>query len=81
MTLVRKAVVSVEKDRAMFFLKQLTKVEAWLMGNLPYILFCSKAETNDYVLLLFWDINQDDSACEVQKNVEIMKQEILWDGF
>ena len=81
MTLVRKAVVSVKKDRAMFFPEQLTKVVALLMENLPYILFRPKEETKDHVLLLFSVTNQDNSACEAQINVVIIKQELLSGGF
>ena len=51
------------------------------MGNHPYILCRPEAETKDYVLLLSWAASLDDSACEVQKSVEAIKQEILADGF
>ena len=52
-----------------------------MMGNLPYILFLPKAETKEYVVLLFLFINMDDAACEVQKNIEIIKQEFAVDQF
>ena len=57
-TLVIKARVNVEKDRVMFFSEQLTKVVALLMGNLPYILFQPKAETNNFERLFFWATKQ-----------------------
>ena len=67
--LLRKAVVSVKKDKKLFSPEQLTKVVALLMGSLPYILFRPKSETKDYVLLLFWATSQDDSNCALQKSV------------
>ena len=80
-TLLRKAVVSVKKDKKLFSPEQLTKVVALLMGSLPYILFRPKSETKDYVLLLFWATSQDDSNCMLQKSIQNIKQEILSDGF
>ena len=38
-TLLRKVVVSVKKNKKLFSPEQLTKVMALLMGSLPYILF------------------------------------------
>ena len=66
-TLLRKAVVSVKKDKKLFSPEQLTKVMTLLMGNLSYILFRPKSETKDYVLLLFWATSQDDSNYAPQK--------------
>ena len=80
-TLLRKAVVSVKKDKKLFSPEQLTKVVALLMGSLPYILFRPKSETKDYVLLLIWATSQDDSNCALQKSIQNIKQEILFDGF
>ena len=80
-TLLRKAVVSVKKDKKLFSPEQLTKVVTLLMGSLPYILFRPKSETKDYVLLLFWATSQDDSNCTLQKSVQNIKQEIMSDGF
>ena len=79
--LLRKAVISVKKDKMLFFPEQLTKVVTLLMGSLPYILFRPKSETKDYVLLLFWATSQDDSNRALQKSVQNIKQEILSDGF
>ena len=73
--------VSVKKDKMQFSPEQLTKVVILLMGNLPYILFWPKSETKDYVLLLFWATSQHESNCMLQKSIEIIKQEILSDGF
>ena len=80
-TLLRKAVVSVKKDKKLFFPEQLMEVVTLLMGSLPYILFRLKSETKDYVLLLFWATSQGDSNCALQKSVQNKKQEILSDGF
>ena len=80
-TLLRKAVVSVKKDKKLFSPEQLTNVVTLLMGSLPYILFRPKSETKDYVLLLFWATSQNDSYCALQKSVQNIKQEILSDGF
>ena len=79
--LSRKVVVSVKKDKKLFSPKQLTKVVILLMGSLPYILFRPKSETKDNALLLFRATSQDDSNCALQKSVQIIKQEILSDGF
>ena len=80
-TLLRKAMVSVKKDKKLFSPEQLTKVVALLMGSLPYILFRPKSETKDYVLLLFWATSQDDSNFALQKSIQNIKQKILSDGF
>ena len=69
-TLLRKAAVSVKKDKKLFSPEQLTNVVTLLMGSLPCILFRPKSETKDYVLLLFWATNQDDSDCALQKSVQ-----------
>ena len=60
----------------MFSMNQLVQVVDVIMGNLPYILFCPESEAKEYVVLLFWSTNMDDAACEVQKNIKIIKQEI-----
>ena len=65
----------------MFSMDQLVQVVHVIMGNLPYILFCPKSETNEYVVLLLWSTNMDDAACEVQKNIEMIKREIAVDQF
>ena len=78
-SLLRKAIVSVKRGKVMFSMNQLVQVVDVMMGNLPYILFRPKSETKEYVVLLFWFINKDDAACEVQKNIEIINQEIAVD--
>ena len=65
----------------MFSMDQLVQVVDVIMGNLPYILFRPKSETKEYVVLLFWSTNMDDAACEVQKNMEIIKREVAVDQF
>ena len=75
-TLLRKAIVSVKNGKVMFCIDQLSKVVNLLMGNLPHILFRPKSDTKEYVILLFWSANMDDSECEIQKKFEIIKQEI-----
>ena len=65
----------------MFSMDQLVQVVDVMMENLPYILFRPKSETKEYVVLLFWSTNMDDAACEVQKKMEIIKQEIAVDQF
>ena len=76
-SLLRKAIVSIKGGKVMFSMNQLVQVVDMLMGNLPHILFLSKSETKEYFVLLFWSTNIDDVACEVQKNIEIIKQEIV----
>ena len=80
-TLLRKAVVSVNKDKKLFSPEQLTKVVTLLMGSLPRIVFRPKSETKDYVLLLFWVTSQNDSNCVLQKSIQDIKHEILSDEF
>ena len=65
----------------MFSMDQLVQVVDVIMKNLPYILFRPKSETKEYVVLLFWSTNMDDAACELQKNMEIVKREIAVDQF
>ena len=77
-TLLRKALVSVRKDKKLFSPEQLTKVVTLLMSDLHYIL--CRPETKDYVLLLFWATSHDDSNCVLQKSVQNIK-EILPDRF
>ena len=80
-SLLRKAIISVKRGNVMFSMDQLVQVVDVMMENLPYILFCPKSETKEYVVLLFWSTNMDDAACEVQKKMEIIKQEIAVDQF
>ena len=80
-TLLRKAIISVKNGKVMFCIEQLSKVVNLLMGNLPHILFRPKSDTKEYVILLFWSTNMDDSECEIQKKFEIIKQEIAVDHF
>ena len=80
-TSLRKAVVSVKRGKFMFSTDKLAKVVQVLMKNFPYILFRPKSEVKKYVILLFWSTDTDDSACQVQKRFEIVKQEIAVDLF
>ena len=80
-TLLRKAIISVKNGKVMFCIEQLSKVFNLLMGNLPHILFRPKSDTKEYVILLFWSTNMDDSECEIQKKFNIIKQEIAVDHF
>ena len=80
-SLLRKAIISVKRGKVMFSMDQLVQVVDVMMENLPYILFRPKSETKEYVVLLFWSTNMDDAACEVQKKMEIIKQEIAVDQF
>ena len=74
-TMLRKGVLSVKNGKMMFSYDQLTKVAAMIMGKFPYFLF------RDLVILLFWATNSEDIDCEIQKNLEVMKQEVAGDGF
>ena len=80
-TLLRKAIISVKNGKVMFCIVQLSKIVNLLMGNLPHILFGPKSDTKEYIILLFWSTNMDDSECEIQKKFEIIKQEIAIDHF
>ena len=80
-TLWRKAIISVKHGKIMFCIDQLSQVVNLLMGNLTHILFRSESDTKEYVILLFWSTNLDDSEREIQKNFEIIKQEIAVDHF
>ena len=80
-TLLRKAVISVKNGKVMFCIDQLSKAVNFLMGNLPHILFRPKSDTKEYVILLFWSTNMEDSECEIQKKFKIIKQEIAVDSF
>ena len=48
-TLFRKAVVSVKKEKVMLSLDQLTKIVSLPMRDLPYILFRPETEIKDHV--------------------------------
>ena len=61
-SLLRKEIVSVKRCKVMFSINQLVQVVDVMMGNLPYILFCPKSETKEYVVLLFWSTNMDDAS-------------------
>ena len=69
-TSLKKAVVSVKRGKFMFSTDQLAKVVQVLMENFPYILFRPKSDVKEYVILLFWSTDTDDSACQVQKRFE-----------
>ena len=79
--LLRKEIITTKIGKVMFLMDQLVQVAAVLMRNLFYILFCPKLEMKEYVVLLFWSTNMDDSACEVQKNIKIIKQDIAVNQF
>ena len=80
-SLLRKAIVSVKRGKEMFSTGQVSKVVALLMKKAPYILFRPTSATKDYVVLLFWATSIDDSACEIQRNAEVIKKEIAVDNF
>ena len=80
-TLLRKAVVSVKKGKFMFSPEQLSRVVQMIMEKKPYLLFRPKSDTKDYVILVFWSTSFDDSACSIQQNAEVIKQEVLADGY
>ena len=80
-TLLRKAVVSVKKGKFMFSTEQLSRVVQMIMENKPYLLFRPKSDTKDYVVLVFWSTNFDDTLCNIQENAEVIKQEVLADGY
>ena len=65
----------------MFSIHQLVQLVAVLMENLPYILFRPKSETKEYVVLLFWSTNMDNSACKVQKKAQTLKAEVFINKF
>ena len=69
-SLLRKAIISVKIGKVMYSIDQLVQVVTVLMENLPYILFRSESETKEYVVLLFWSANMDNSACKVQKKAQ-----------
>ena len=48
---------------------------------MPCLLFRPKSDTKDYVILVFWSTSFDDSACSIQQNAEVIKQEVLADGY
>ena len=80
-TLLRKAVVSVRKGKFMFSTEQLSRVVQMVMETKPYLLFRPKSNTKDYVILVFWATNFDDTCCNIQENAEAIKKEVLADGF
>ena len=80
-TLLRKAVVSVKKGKFMFSTEQLSRVVQMIMENKPYLLFRPKSDTKDYIILVFWSTNFDDALCSIQENTEVIKQEVLADGY
>ena len=80
-TSLKKAVGSVTQGKFMFSTDQLAKVVEVLMENFSYIFFRPKSDIKEYVILLFWSTDTNDSACQVQKKFEIVKQEIAVDLF
>ena len=55
------------------------KINNYLRGNLPPILFRPKPDTKEYFILLFWSTKMNDSECEIQKKLKIVKPEIAID--
>ena len=80
-TLLRKAVVPVSKRKMMFSPDQLSKVAAMIMENSPYVLFCSKSESKDYVEAIYWATNELDKNCEIGKRADTVKNEVFVDGY
>ena len=65
----------------MFSTEQLSRVIQMIMENKPYLLFRPKSDTKDYVILVFWSTNFDDTLCSIQENAEVIKKEVLADGY
>ena len=80
-TLLRKVVVLVKKGKFMFSTEQLSRVVQMIMENKPYLLFRPKSDTKDYVILVFWSTNFDDTRYSTQENAEVIKKEVLADGY
>ena len=52
-----------------------------VMENKPYLLFRPKRDSKDYVILVFWATNYDDTRCNIQENAEVIEKEVLAEGF
>ena len=51
------------------------------MESAPYVLFRPKSDTKAYVILIYWSTSAfDETCCEIQKRVEVIKQEIAVDN-
>ena len=79
-TILRKTVVSVKKSKFMISPEQLSPVVRMIIEKKPYLLFRPKSDTKD-VILVFWSASFDDSACSIQQNTEVIRQEVLSDGY
>ena len=75
-TLLRKAVVSIKREKLSFSHEQLKQVVFVLMGELPYLLFRPKSETKNYIILIFWSTSVEESGCEIQKKVKVLQEEV-----
>ena len=62
-TLLRKAVVSVKKGKFMFSTEQISCVVQMITENKPYSVFRPNRDTKNYVILVFWSTNFDDTHC------------------
>ena len=65
----------------MFSTEQLSRVVQMIMENKPYLLFRPKSDTKDYVILVIWSTNFDDTFCSIQESAEVIKEEVLADGY
>ena len=65
----------------MFSTEQLSSVVQMVMKNKPYLLLRPKRDTKDYIILVFWATNYDDTHCNIQENAEVIKKEVLADEF
>ena len=80
-TMLRIAIVLVKKGKLMFSTEQLSCVVQMIMENKFYLLFRPKSDTKDYVILVFCSTNFDDTLSSIQKNAEVIKKEVLADGY
>ena len=80
-SMLRKAVVCVRKGKLAFNHEQVKKVVAMIMQNGAYVLFKPKSDTKEYVILLYWSTNLDESECLVKQQAEAIKNEIAGDNF
>ena len=78
-TLLRKAIVSVRKEKIGFSADQLEGVVALIMQKFPYILFKPKSKSKDYVVVLFWSSSINDQDCHIQAEATVIQKEIAVD--
>ena len=79
--MLRKGVLTMPKEKALFSTDQLVQVCEHMFDKLPFVVFKDPADACPYVVIIFSPNCQYGDVCEVKTRVEIFKKEAAMDNF